>query len=363
MHAQLNAFGQKRQNLGLQQQYEERFDKKKMLFEEKCVIGKGKEGSYVVSGEESMCIDFLSVGAYKYCFTTYAGQQTCLKPSSFFGRYNKEKTLFKVNSKINDTADEINANTRIHQWLSAKYLLHMSPLDKDVSYVTAMDKRDHVVKTIIVLRRLAGDLRKIRIDSIEIARIAKVVLTVIQVIHDNGYLHQDIKPMNILYEKTPDQGYAYVLADFGILESMQRVSMLMKSRQYSGTPGYISPLMFHRCEDTSQRIYPTMVRMAQLASNTIYTEQQVQDDMVFFRDRMMTYSLYSKIDLHSLGFTLFEIIEKNCIDSPKSANYIKILQFIEKLMYVDEDNDFMTAIQALQYLCRVFPVCADLQLS
>jgi serine/threonine-protein kinase 11 len=73
--------------------------------------------------------------------------------------------------------------------------------------------------------------RPFRLPQRSVMSIVKQVAEALQYLHDNGYVHQDIKPSNILLDRN---GRA-LLADFGIGHSFVSSSMVV------GTPAYQAP--------------------------------------------------------------------------------------------------------------------------
>jgi len=70
----------------------------------------------------------------------------------------------------------------------------------------------------------------------ECIRISRAMLKALSVAHNNGIVHGDIKPANIMYDSTRD---TYILTDFGaaFTDHRQRLS----ENLIIGTPAYMSP--------------------------------------------------------------------------------------------------------------------------
>ena len=59
-----------------------------------------------------------------------------------------------------------------------------------------------------------------------------------------GLVHRDLKPENILYSWSPEDGYTFLLGDFGL---SNRAAL---AQTFSGSPLYMAPEMFSRGEQT-----------------------------------------------------------------------------------------------------------------
>ncbi|EGO57475.1 hypothetical protein NEUTE1DRAFT_41361 [Neurospora tetrasperma FGSC 2508] len=70
--------------------------------------------------------------------------------------------------------------------------------------------------------------------------IAKQVAIGLRYMHQTGFLHRDLKPLNILID-TPGPGWKVKLADFGIARNIAGPTLYT---HYIGTYGYIAPELF-----------------------------------------------------------------------------------------------------------------------
>jgi eukaryotic-like serine/threonine-protein kinase len=78
--------------------------------------------------------------------------------------------------------------------------------------------------------------RKKKLDPVEAANILAQVCRALEAAHNEGVIHRDLKPQNIMLDKT---GRAYVM-DFGIARSMLGAGMT-QTGALIGTPDYMSP--------------------------------------------------------------------------------------------------------------------------
>lgn len=95
----------------------------------------------------------------------------------------------------------------------------------------------------LVMQYVGGESLQTRVDregpldAIELLRIATHAATGIEAAHEQGVVHRDIKPGNILLE----QGAAHALVtDFGLAQTLDDAS-LTQSGIIAGTPHYMSP--------------------------------------------------------------------------------------------------------------------------
>ena len=90
--------------------------------------------------------------------------------------------------------------------------------------------------------------------------VLKQMLAALDFLAFAGYVHRDVKPGNILYQKNSDGSYHFQLADFGISNTLQRMGW---AETRCGTENYYAPEIFHRDPHNSKAdvwsLYVTMV--------------------------------------------------------------------------------------------------------
>ena len=108
--------------------------------------------------------------------------------------------------------------------------------------VPVYDFNEHNGQPYLVMRFIEGETLKARLLKGELAlpeilRIMKPVGAALAYAHQQGVLHRDVKPSNILL--TPDGGV--FLADFGLARIAQAGESTLSQDTMVGTPQYISP--------------------------------------------------------------------------------------------------------------------------
>ncbi|KAJ5926171.1 hypothetical protein N7516_007944 [Penicillium verrucosum] len=93
-----------------------------------------------------------------------------------------------------------------------------------------------------------GDLQDYLLDQsqplpeFEAQCIMSQILEGLDLMHENGYAHRDLKPNNILLRSCPPNDWWVKIADFGISKRVE--DSLGKSTTIKGTFGYIAPELF-----------------------------------------------------------------------------------------------------------------------
>ncbi|WP_325040391.1 serine/threonine-protein kinase [Kribbella sp.] len=100
------------------------------------------------------------------------------------------------------------------------------------------DGRPFLVLTYADRGTLADRLKK---DPLPLPEAVDVVVQVgrgLQALHRRGLLHRDVKPANVLFRSTDDDGERAVLSDLGLGKSLDEVSRITMP---GGTPSYVAP--------------------------------------------------------------------------------------------------------------------------
>ena len=358
-----------------------------------CIIGKGKYGSFVFQAEANCFQQFVHIpaqGVVEFCLEYYNGAKECVETTvrqlidelsvkESAGKSSDDDDVgnglvMKVNASHADTSAELKANRLIGNWMAQLDLLQLTPLTKHVLCIHPRSSRirqknymNYVYRDVLVMRKLDGDIRSLENEPLSIndfVQIASTALTVLDVCHENRHLHQDIKPLNILYYTKPDGSRRFALADYGIMDSIQNIYNSMENEnRYSGTYGYMSPMLFRGCADSQHnKVLHKFERVGRGATQPGITQEDVRKQMVNFKTTMVhkfpaNIHLFGKMDLQCLGMTLLDTYSKHLLkmESDNNRPNNDFMVFLEKLMFTRPGIDFVIAKEALQFLSTSFP--------
>ncbi|MFI5729952.1 protein kinase [Kribbella sp. NPDC051587] len=100
------------------------------------------------------------------------------------------------------------------------------------------DGRPFLVLTYADRGTLADRLKKAPLALPEAVDVVVQVGRGLQALHRRGLLHRDVKPANVLFRSTDDDGERAVLSDLGLGKSLDEVSRITLP---GGTPSYVAP--------------------------------------------------------------------------------------------------------------------------
>jgi serine/threonine protein kinase len=160
---------------------------------------------------------------------------------------NRQVALKVVRSEMLDTSDlasRANALERFRtEAKAAASLQHDNIIPVyEVGEVPAKDTRQSPLRY-YAMRFIQGTslydiLRKGPLDGRRAARYIVQIARALQAAHDQGILHRDIKPHNVMIETATDRP---LIADFGLAKFVHNDNSLTHAGQIIGTPSYMSP--------------------------------------------------------------------------------------------------------------------------
>src|SRR5438309_2140236 len=117
--------------------------------------------------------------------------------------------------------------------------LHLCP-----ACATEVDQFDHQGRPFVVMDLIDGESLQERLrrdgryaDAREAAVLVRQVAGALQAVHDQGILHRDLKPGNILLNEAGNA----VLTDFGLARLDDEHERLTAEDALPGTPAYMAP--------------------------------------------------------------------------------------------------------------------------
>ena len=315
-----------------------------------CIKGRGKAGSYVFTVD---CMNDLVPGSISFRDCLYSGQTIACTLPDLYTRHSTD-SLLKVNKDVSDTSDELAANKKVWTWMARQHFLNYTPLHALSSHVVTMSAAGQYLNTLVVFRRMDGDVSKLDMTFDEIAAMTKAILIVIHVIHENGHVHLDVKPANVLYTRQSNAAMSFALADYGILEDSNKVLRDLKEGVFSGTYGTMSPLLLDYRDDGSNKVYPVFAKVAAEArgASRQYTEENLADMFQGEKNKFRAGDSLAKVDLHSLGLTLYKIIGKSTQLQQQQRKVL--VDYVYRCMFFDVGlgSCFSNTFQAISYLCK-----------
>lgn len=78
-------------------------------------------------------------------------------------------------------------------------------------------------------------------DENQLSKVVRDILSGLDYLHQNGVIHRDIKPQNILLERHNNQQFTAKITDFGLAKNLESSSL---SSKLMGTMEYMSPEQF-----------------------------------------------------------------------------------------------------------------------
>ncbi len=195
------------------------------------------------------------------------------------------------------------------------------------------EKRSRVY---MVMEWCEGRLLRQILDEGRIAQdraihIATQVLEALQYAHDNGVVHRDMKPENVMVDEHDN----IKLIDFGIAsDSAARRLTYANITATLGTPNYISPEQVKgKRGDGRSDIYAVGVMLYEMVTGRVpFTGSSAMQVM---NDRLLNYPTPPSVLEPSISPQLQEVIYRALERDPKNR-YGKASQFIHDLQHLDE---------------------------
>ena len=192
----------------------------------------------------------------------YSKRFDCLEPPTHpemlgrLGRYEIETMIGSGGMGVVFKGFDTELNRPVAVKVLAPHLCHSSPARKRFAReakAAAAVVHEHVVaihnveaqddQSFLVMSYVAGESLQTRVerngplDIKEILRIGSQIASGLQAAHDQGVVHRDIKPGNILLEQGIERA---LVTDFGLAQTVDDAS-LTQTGIVTGTPHYMSP--------------------------------------------------------------------------------------------------------------------------
>jgi hypothetical protein len=140
-------------------------------------------------------------------------------------------------------------------------------------YVTYMNARSEIKEAFITDYMPGGDLDSKTLNFKDAINVSSQMAEALQIIHDEGWVHLDIKPGNMFHYVDDNKQYVVKLADFDLARNKENISEIVSI--FSGTPAYISPeMMRDECygfeEAKKSDIYSLGISMLELSGFSIW---------------------------------------------------------------------------------------------